>query len=60
MVTVPDSGSSSPGSIPGWGTALGSWAGKTLCSHSALSVQVYNWVLVNLMLGRTSIPSSGE
>ena len=50
MVSALDSGSDGPGSSPGWGTAMCSWA-----RHSTLTVplstQVYKWVPANLMLG---------
>ena len=63
MVSVLDCGSGCPGSSPGRGTALCSWA-----RHFTLivppSAQVYKWVAVNLLLGVallwTSIPSRGE
>ena len=63
MVSALDSGSDVPGSSPGQGTALCSWA-----RHSTpivpLSTQVYKWVPANLLLGVTlrwtSIPSRGE
>ena len=69
MVSALDSGSSGPGSSPGWGYCV-VFMGKTLNSHSAslqpgVHVHVYSkWVLVNLMSGVTmrwtSIPSRGE
>ena len=47
MVSVLDSGSSSPGSSSGQGTVLCSWA-----RHLTLTVPlVYKWVLANLLLG---------
>ena len=62
MVSVLDSGSSGPGSRPGGGIALCSWA-RHLTLTVPLSTQVYKWVLANLMLGVTlqwtSIPSRG-
>ena len=62
MVSVLDSGWSGPGSSPGGGTALCSWA-RHFILIAPLSTQVYKWVLANLMLGVTlqwtSIPSRG-
>ena len=66
MVSALDSGSSDPGSIPGKGTALCSWA-RHLTLIEPLFTQVskcrYKWVLANLLLGVTlpwtSIPSRG-
>jgi len=62
MVSALDSGSSGPGSRPGGGIALCSWA-RHLTLTVPLSTQVYKWVLANLMLGVTlqwtSIPSRG-
>ena len=64
MVSALVSRSSSPGSNPGRGHCV-MFLGKTLNFHIAsLSIQVYKWVLANLMLGVTlrwtSIPSGGE
>ena len=60
MVSALDSESNSPGSSPGWGTALCSWA-RHFTSTVPLIAQVYKWVLANLLLGVsprwTSIPS---
>ena len=56
MVGALDSGLNSPGSSPGQGTALCSWARHV--------TQVYKWVPANLLLGVTlrwtSIPSRGK
>ena len=61
MVSARDSGSIDTGSSPGWGHCI-VFLGKTLNSHSA-SLQVYKWVLTNVMLGVTLrwtiIPSGG-
>ena len=43
------SGSSSPSSSPSRGHCV-VLLGKTLYSHNVLSIQVYKWVPVNLML----------
>ena len=64
MNSVLDSGSSGPGSGPGWGYCV-VFLGKTFYSHSAsLHPGVYIWVPANLMLAVTlrwtSIPSRGE
>ena len=63
MVSVLDSGSDVPGSSPGRGTALSSWA-RHFTPIVPLSTQVYKWVPANLLLGVTlrwtSIPSRGE
>ena len=60
MVSVLDSGSSGPGSGPGWGHCV-VFLGKTVYSHSASLHQVYKWVPANSRLGVTlqwaSIPS---
>ena len=62
MVSALDSGASILGSNPGRGHRV-VFLGKTLYSHGA-SLQVYKWVLANLMLGVTlrwtSIPSREE
>ena len=63
MVSALDSGSGGPGSSPGLGTALCSWA-RYFTLIVPLSTQVYKWVPVNLLLGVTlqwtSIPSREE
>ena len=63
MVSALDSGSDGPGSSPGRGTALCSWA-RHFTPIVPLSTQVYKWVPANLLLGVTlrwtSIPSRGE
>ena len=63
MVSALDSGSNHPGSSPGRGTALCSWA-RHFTLIVPLSTQVYKWVPANLLLGVTlrwtSIPSRGE
>ena len=63
MVRALDSGSGSPGSSLGRGTALCSWA-RYFTLIVPLSTQVYKWVPANLLLGVTlrwtSIPSRGE
>ena len=62
MVSALDSGSDVPGSSPGRGTALCSWA-RHFTPIVPLSTQVYKWVPANLLLGVnlrwTSIPSTG-
>ena len=58
MVRVLVSGSSSPGSSPGWGHCV-DFLGKTLYSHSA-ALHAYKWVPENLMLGGNLCPSRGE
>ena len=59
MVSVLDSGSSGPGSSPGQGTALCSWA-----RHFTLTVplftQVYKWVPVTLLLEDNPLMDGGE
>ena len=52
MVSALDSGSGGPGSSPGRGTALCSWA-RHFTLIVPLSTQVYKWVPVNLLLGVT-------
>ena len=63
MVSAFDSGSSGPGSSPGRGTALCSWA-RHFTLMVPLSTQVYKWVSANLLLGVTlrwtSIPFQVE
>ena len=63
VVSALDSGSGGPGSSPGRGTALCSWA-RYFTLIVPLSTQVYKWVPANLLLGVTlrwtSIPSRGE
>ena len=63
MVSALDSGADVPGSSPGQGTALYSWA-RHFTPRVPLSTQVYKWVPANLLLGVTlrwtSIPSRGE
>ena len=63
MVSVLDSGSGGPGSNPGRGTALYSWA-RHFTLIVPLSTQVYKWVPANLLLGVTlrwtGILSRGE
>ena len=49
MVSALDSGSGGPGSSPGRGTALCSWA-RCFTLIVPLSTQVYKWVPVNLLL----------
>ena len=50
MVSTLDSGSSDPGSGPGRGHCVGSWA-KHFTLTVPLSTQVYKWVPANSMLG---------
>ena len=52
MVSALDSGSGGPGSSPGRGTALCSWA-RYFTLVVPLSTQVYKWVPANLLLGVT-------
>ncbi len=63
MVSALDSESTGPGSSPGRGAALCSWA-KHLTVTVPLSTQVYKWVPANSLLGVTlrwtSTPSRGE
>ena len=65
MVSVLDSGSNGPGSSPGRGTVLCSWA-RHFTPIVPLSTQEYKWVTANLLLGVTlrwttcSIPSRGS
>ena len=62
MVSALDSGSNGPGSSPGQGTTLCSWA-RHFTPIVPLSTQVYKWVPANLLLGVTlrwtSIPPAG-
>ena len=64
MVSALDSRSGGPGSSPGRGTALCSWARYFTLIVPDLSTQMYKWVPANLLLGITlrwtSIPSRGE
>ena len=63
MVSALDSRSNGPGSRPGLGTVLCSWA-RNFTPIVPFSTQVYKLVLVNLLLWLTlrwtSIPSRGE
>ena len=64
MVNAVNSGSSGPGSSPGWGHCA-VFLGKTPYSYStSLHPGVLKWVLANLLLGVTlrwtSIPSREE
>ena len=63
MVSVLDSRLNGPGSSPGRGTVLCSWA-RHFTPKVPLSTQVYKWVPANLLLGVTlqwtSIPSRGS
>ena len=52
MVSELDSGASAPGSSPGRGIVLCSWA-RHFTLTVPLSTQVYKWVPANLMLGVT-------
>ena len=52
MVSALDSGSNGPGSSPGRGTVLCSWA-RHFTHIVPLSTQVYKWVPANLLLGVT-------
>ena len=52
MVSALDSGSGGPGSSPGRGTALYSWA-RYFTLIVPLSTQVYKWVPAILLLGVT-------
>ena len=54
MVRVLDSGSGGPGSSPGRGTALCSWA-RYFTLIVPLSTQVYKWVPANLLQGGVEI-----
>ena len=63
MVSAPDSGLSRPGSNPGQGTLLYSWA-RHFTFMGPLSTQVCKRQLAKLVLGVTlqwtSIPSKGK
>ena len=63
MVSALDSGSNGPGSSPGRGTTLCSWA-RYFTPIVPLSTQVYKWVPANFLLGVTlrwtSIPPGGN
>ena len=50
LVSALDSESNGPGSSPGQGSALCSWA-RHFTLTVPLSTQVYNWVPANLLLG---------
>ena len=50
MVSALDSALNSPGSSPGRGTPLCSWA-RHFTLIVPLSTQVYKWIPVNLLLG---------
>ena len=52
MVRALDSGSVGPGSSPGQGTVLCSWA-RYFTLIVLLSTQAYKWVPANLLLGVT-------
>ena len=52
MASALNTGSSGPGSSPGRGTALCSWA-RHFTLTLPLFTQVYKWVPANLMLGLT-------
>ena len=53
LVSALDSGSSGPGSSPGWGHCVVFGQDTTQCLTVPLSTQVYKWVPGNLMLGGT-------
>ena len=63
IVSALNSRWNSPGSSPGWCTALCSWARQFTLTMSLFD-QVYKWVPANLLLGETlwwtSIPSGGS
>ena len=63
MVSAQDSGLDGPGSSPGLGTTLFSWA-RHFTFIVPFSTQVYKWVPANLLLGvtlqSTSISSRGR
>ena len=63
MVSALDSGSDGPGSSPGGGNVLCSWA-RHFTPIVPLPTQVYKWVRANLMLegnpAMDYIPSWGE
>ena len=54
MVSALNPGSSRPGSSPGRGTALCHWA-RHFTLILPLFIQVYKWVLVNLLLGGNTV-----
>ena len=57
MVSALDSGSGGPGSSPGRGTALCSWA-RYFTLIVSLSTQVYKWVLASRPGGSRNTPSN--
>ena len=59
MVSALHSGSNSPGSSPGQGTALCSWA-RHFTLIVPLSTQVYKWVPANLGPFQTPLHSCAE
>ena len=58
MVSALDCGLGGPGSSPGRGTALCSWA-RYFTLIVPLSTQLYKWVPANLLLGVTLQSHSG-
>ena len=64
MVSALDSGSSGPGSGPGWGHCVVCSLARHFTPTVPLSAQVYKWVPANSRLGVTlrwtSIPSREE
>jgi len=55
MASALDSESSSPGSSPGWGHLLHSWARHFTLTHSASLHPGVNGVQTNLMLGDKTV-----